>query len=417
MPVKKTPFRTNKEGRSRLEIGVGATQDSVLSMLMGSLCAVYALPTVAKVQWDVQGVMSNAAVQKTFGSTISIFANPDPDGVDEVFNTPGLINGEFQTPVLACAIGVHLEVGPFMFAARGNSFPRPASPPAAKQFSPDAWTVNDQTNAWTGAIAPSNRALLVYNEPAARFFWCLVRGYNLRWTYGSQINILDEQLRETAYMPPNPQEGSASSSELDLLRVAREVNDRYASTAIGSVADFTIIDTVRTGSIGSGPNLGLFAPSNDFQTVPITYGGADLRSKIGIGQNSEFRSLTNPRILRSGVPIGMEFDERNSILGNLGRSEIDATQGYNAGVPAVFTESSDFNVTASSEFLERTVDGLNVEQEVIAGTALYKGFNMLLSNEIKGWELSEGLYNTILNAPDLAAKLCTECGILLTWGQ
>src|SRR5262249_30682157 len=154
-------------------------------------------------------------------------------------------------------------------------------------FSPDAWTVNDQTNAWSGSTAPSMRALLVYGEPALEAYWAMVRAYNLRWTYGSLINILDEQLRETAYMPPNAQEGSASSSELDVIRAVREVNTRYSSD-LNSTMQFRPVDTVRIGSLGAAPgNVGQFAPNNDLYRAAVTYGGSDLRSKIGIGQNSE----------------------------------------------------------------------------------------------------------------------------------
>src|SRR5262249_6275289 len=163
-------------------------------------------------------------------------------------------------------------------------------------FSPDAWTVNDQTNAWSGSTAPSMRALLVYGEPALEAYWAMVRAYNLRWTYGSLINILDEQPRETGYMPPNAQdgsacssgqEGSASSSELDVIRAVREVNTRYSSD-LNSTMQFRPVDTVRIGSLGAAPgNVGQFAPNNDLYRAAVTYGGSDLRSKIGIGQNSE----------------------------------------------------------------------------------------------------------------------------------
>jgi hypothetical protein len=413
-----------KAGDAKRTLGVGlgsctTADDRVMIRNMfksAALCAVYTLPTVAKTQWLLEGPISNHATKATFGAEIDIFGSgKTPEGVDFVYNTPGLINGEFQTYMMACAVGVHLEVSPYMMTIQGNSFPRPTTP-EAKPFSPDVWTTNDQTNSWPAETpVPNSRAVLLYGEPAAEAAWAMVRAYNLRWTYGSLINILDEQLRETAYMPPNAQEGSASDSELGVLRVVREVNDRYAS--LESTDDFSIIDTIRTGSVGNDPNLGLFTPSNAFQTAGVTYGGSDLRSKIGIAQNSEFRSLTNPYILKSGVPIGLIFEEQNELLADYMRAQLDITQGFGTGVPAAFTETPDYLTTAGTAFRERTVDGLNFLQTVVAETAWYKGFRFLLSNEIKGYEMTESLASMIRDNPDIASELCSECGVLVGWAN
>jgi hypothetical protein len=403
-----------------LGLGNCADKSGVMAMFKGALCAVYALPTIAKVQWEFAGPITHAQTLKTLGASIDILGSGDtPDGVDAVYSTPGLINGEFQTFIMACAVGVHLEVSPYMALIRGNAFARPASGvTTAKPFSPDAWTVNDQTNSWGGGVTPpSARAYLIYGEPAAEAYWAMVRAYNLRWTYGSLINILDEQLRETAYMPPNAQEGSASSSEIDALRMAREVNNRYSS--LGATLDFSLIDTTRVGSVGNAPNAGRFAPNNDLQYVGVTYGGSDLRGKIGIGQNSEFRSLTNPYILKPGVPPGLTFEEQNQELGDYFRAQFDITEGV-AGLatgltPAQMTESGDWVTTAGSAFTERTIDGLDVAQTVIGASAIYKGFRALMSNEIKGWEMTESLASQIRDNSDLAAALCAECGVLVGW--
>jgi hypothetical protein len=410
-----------EKGNEKRTLGLGGCNDAdgVMAMFKGALCAVYALPTIAKVQWEFAGPISHADTLRTLGATIDILGNPDAPGVDEVYSTPGLIDGQFQTFIMACAVGVHLEVSPYCALVRGNAFRRPADgATTAKPFSPDAWTVNDQTNSWgQGVTAPTARAYLMYGEPALEAYWAMVRAYNLRWTYGSLINILDEQLRETAYMPPNAQEGSASSSEIDALRMAREVNNRYAS--LGSTLDFGLIDTVRIGSVGAAPNSGRFAPNNDLQYVGVTYGGSDLRAKIGIGQNSEFRSLTNPYILKPGVPPGLTFEEQNQEMGDYFRAQFDITEGV-AGVataltPAQMTESGDWVTTAGSAFSERTIDGQDVAQTVIAESAIYKGFRALMSNEIKGWEMTESLASSIRDNASLAAQLCSECGVLVGW--
>lgn len=415
-------LRTAK-GDPKCTIGLGDCGDrtAIKQLFADALCAVYAMPTIAKVQWEFAGPISHANTLSTLGATIDILGQGEnPAGVDEVYHTPGLINGQFQTFILACAIGVHLEASPYCALVRGNAFARPANP-TAKPFSPDAWTVNDQTNAWgQGVTAPSMKAYLIYGQPALEGFWGMVRAYNLRWTYGSLINILDEQLRETAYMPPNAQDGSASDSEIDALRMAREVNARYAS--LGSTLDFSLIDTTRIGSFGAGgANVGIFAPNNDLQYVGVTYGGSDLRAKIGIGQNSEFRSLCNPYILKPGVPPGLVFEEQNQELGDYFRAQFDVTQGPNESigvgglVPAQYTESADYTSGAGSAFTERSTDGNQVSQQVVAASAQYKGFRALLSNEVKGWEMTESLACQIRDNSDLAAELCNECGVMIGW--
>jgi hypothetical protein len=413
-----------KDDRAAIGVGaVGMGLNQILDLFRQATQAdTYALPTVAKVQWEMAGPMSSANVQSVLGDVIDILGSgTNPPGVDEVYQTPGLEGGEFQTYVLACALGVHLEASPFCFAARGNTFTRPTGGASiAKPFSPDAWTVNDQTRAWagtTGAPTPVSKAALVYGESALEGFWALVRGYNLRWTYGSHINILDEQLRETAYMPPNGQDGSASSSLNSIERYVREVNTRYA-TILGSATDFATIDTIRVGSVGSGTaNIGQFTPSNDFQYVGITYGGSDLRAKVGIGNNDEFRTLTNPRLLRPGVKIGLKFEAQNTELATYFRAQFDAMQGLTGTVPPVFTDSLDFAVGAGTSFQERTIDGFSVLQTLIAQESFFKGFRALMSNEIKGWEIAESIAAAIQNDPTLAAKICSDCGCMVGWSS
>ena len=411
-----------KDPRAPVGMGaVGLGQSQILDLFRQATQAdTYALPTVAKVQWEFAGPISQANANTILGDVIDILGSgTNPPGVDQVYQTPGLEGGDFQTYVLACALGVHLEASPFCFAARGNSFARPAGGATiAKPFSPDAWTVADQTRAWagtTGATTPTSKAALVYGEPALEGFWALVRGYNLRWTYGSHINILDEQLRETAYMPPNAQEGSASSSLNSIERYVREVNNRYA-TLLAGTTDFSTIDTIRVGSVGAGnANVGQFAPSNDFQYVGITYGGSDLRSKVGIGNNDEFRTLTNPRLLRPGVKIGLKFESQNSELAAYFRAQFDVMQGLQGTVPPVFTDSTDFATGAGSTFQERTIDGSSVLQTLIAQEALFKGFRALMSNEIKGWEIAESIAQAVASDPTLAAKICSDCGCMVGW--
>jgi hypothetical protein len=417
--MKRLAIRKNNERQGKRQLGLGIAQsdldaDAIVALFASAAqCAVYALDTVAKVQWQFGGPISHAAVNKTLGAKIDILGSgANPDGVDDVYSTQGLINGEFQTYVLACAIGVHLEVGPTMFSARGNAFTRPTAP-TTQPFSPGEWTVRDQAAAWAGSTAPSAYAYLAYNLPAAEGFWAMVRAYNLRWSYGSLINILDEQLRETAYMPPNAQEGSASSSQIAILRAVREVNDRYNTPELGCPFDFLPVDTLRVGSVTAG-GTGVFLGNRDLEFEGVTYGGSDLRSKIGIGQNSEFRSLENPMLLKAGVPIGMSFQEQNEDLGDYMRAQFDATQGF-GGTSATYTPAADFVAGPTSAYTERTIDGLEVTQQQLAQRIGFKGFQALMSNEIKGWEMTETLGDMVKSQPNLAARICSDCGCQVGW--
>ncbi len=406
------------------QIGAGApsgmsTQDIVALFKSAANCAVYALPSIAKVQWEFAGPLTNADVSKTLGAQIDILGSgANPSGVDEVYSTPGLINGTFQTHVLACAVGFHLEAPAMGWTARGNAFSATALANAqAKPFSPDTWTVADataNTGAWgNGVPVPSAPAFLRYGTWANLAFWYMVRAYNLRWTYGSLINIMDEQLRDTAYMPNNAQEGSAGTSQQDILQWAREANDRY-SGSLGTDLVFAIIDTLRIGSVGAG-GTGVFAPSRDFEFVDTVYGGADLRSALAC--NTEFRTLNNPYILKPGVPPGLILEERNTDLGNKFRAQFDATDGFGGNVPADFTESAKFNSGAGTGFSERTIDGQTVTQKVVADRVEFKCGPALMSQEVKGWEISEALAAQIRDNANLAAQLCSECGCMVGWAN
>lgn len=413
--------KVNRDPRL-VQLGLGASAAStsdVVGLFKSALnCAVYALPSIAKVQWEFAGPISNADADNTLGATIDILGTQAPAGVDEVYSTPGLISGQFQTHVLACAVGMHLETPPMGWTARGNAFDATSFAAArAKPFSPDVWTVADataNTGAWGNNIpVPVAPAYLRYGTWANLAYWYMVRAYNLRWTYGSLINIMDEQLRDTAYMPPNAQEGSAGTSQQDIMQWARETNDRYTGV-LNSDLIFEVIDTIRIGSVGAqGANVGVFAPSRDFEFIDTVYGGSDLRS--GLSGNSEFRTLTNPYILKPGVPPGLVLEERNTDLGNKFRAQFDATNGFGGTPPADFTEEANINKGAGTLFTERSIDGNDVTQQVIADRVEFKCGPALMSQEIKGWEISEALAAQIRDNAQLASQLCSECGCMVGW--
>lgn len=408
-------------------IGFGATaasmspQDIVKSFAGAIKCPAYALETVAKVQWFFGGPLSPANVQQTLGAQIAILGSGESvPGISYIYSTPGLINGEFQTHILAVHVGVHLEAEPMCYTVPGNAFPVTAyaSGGSTKPFSPDVWTSTDSANAWSGSTAPSAFAQLQWGWWANLGLNYLVRAYNLRWTYGSLVNLLDEQLRDTAYMPPNAQEGSASSSQVDVMRMARYTNDWYQSTKLNSTLVFEVLDAIRQGSLSAGLSAAgqsTFSPTNDFRVADATYGGMDLRSML-MG-NSEFRKLDNPTILKPGVPPGLIFEEVNTPLANEFRNQFDANSGLSQGaVPATTVEIANMAATATSSFKERTLDGSVATQTVLPGVVEFKGGNAFMSIEIKGPEITEWLACQIRDNPTLAATITSETGMVATWG-
>jgi hypothetical protein len=389
-----------------------------------------AMPTVAKIQWEFEGPISADGIEETFGAEIDILGSgKNPDGIDVVYQTPGLINGEFQTFILACAVGVHLEPEPFEFTARGNAIPAPANA-QVKPISPDAWTRNDLVNGALGVpgtlppVTPQQmfKARLEWGWWINHAFWSLVRAYNVRWTYGSLVNVMDQQLRDVAYTPPNAQDGSAGDYEVDLLRCALQTNNFYTSTEIGANLIFLMIDAIRVGSIGidgvGAGNLGIFRPSDDFQFMPTQSGGVDLRSMLG--GNSEFYALTLPYMLQPGVPPGLIFEEKNTPEANSMRQYLSVTDGFAGTPPGTYTEfgnlTKGFSGTGITPVgLERTADQLNVPQQYPVDEAIFKGGHGFMSIEIKGFEIGKSLASQIESDINLQAQLCSECGFAVGW--
>jgi len=427
-------IRRPSQKNPRLTLGAGlgqnaASADIVSLMKSATSCPIYALPTVAKVQWEFEGPITNSAVGQVLGNQISILGSgANPAGVDNVYSTDGLINGEFQTYVLACAIGVHLEPEPLCFTAQGNAIPTPASS-VAMPNSPDNYTVLDQTNLVYGGgtqTAPQvqanmRRAVLQWGWWVNYGFWHMVRGYNLRWTYGSLINIMDEQLRDTAYTPPAAQEGSASSSQVSIVDFVNRTNLRYTDpTKIGGNKIFLWQNLVRVGTLGaqttSTETQGKFRPFDDV-IADATFGGMDLRSMLK--GNSEFRTLEQPYILKPGVPPGLIFEANgNNQEAILFRNQFDATGGFGGTPPYSLTPSQSLiSAGAGATFDELSTDGVDVLQTQNAEHYVFKGGTGLMSVEVKGYEITEPLADQIKADPHLQAQICSECGCAVGWAS
>lgn len=378
------------------------------------------MDVVEQVRWTMMGPQTDQSVQENFGATIDLFASgKSPSDIDFVETTMAQ-PGETQTHFVACYVGFHLEPDPIAFTTRGNAWTHPTTG-SAQPPSPDVFTANDVANgalgtAFTGGT-PSQQMIPANMEQGWWWniaFWELARSYNFRWKIGQHTNIMDEQLRHTAYMPPNAQEGSASSSEVDIMNLVRQMNQRYDS--LGTALSFLPVDFLRIGSVGSAPNIGRFMPSRDYDTVGVTYGGSDLRSMLK--GNSEFRQLCIPYVIEAGVPIGIFLQECDSVQGDRMRAYLAASQiggTYGGSLPPMVTPdvniNSGFTATGSAVMLERTLDGLDVPQQVNAQRAIFKSGVAKITLPIKGFEVTRDWYNQLSNDQTLRNIVLSDCGV------
>lgn len=408
-------------GGGDLKTGLGAV--GLLNIVKGSMdCPAYTMDTIHQVRWTILGPISDAAIEKNFSSTIDLFGNSKSvEGVAMVESTMPQ-NGELNTHMLACAIGMHLEPEPMAFTAQGNAWSTPIAG-QAKPPSPDVFTVGDVVNGALGANFSGQNPTQILRPAVLEWGWFqnyvawhMVRAYDLRWAIGTKYNILDEVLRHTAYMPPSGQDGSSGFSEVDVFTAIRRANDYYEG--LGSPLVFLPIDFVREGVLAQapgGPVVGEFRPSRAFELSGVTYGGMDLRHQLR--GNSEFRKLDLPYIIGAGIPIGLYLQETDSSQGDIMRDYLSISGGRNGNgaFPQVTVPAANINagatVTGANVMLEQALDGaFPVEaQQVYAERYVFKMGDVKLSLLVKGRELDGDLYTTLKNNPEIREALCSSC--------
>ena len=384
--------------------------DLVATIQAFKSCPVYNMPVIEQVRQTFSGPLLDVDIQRTFGATWDPFAaGLDPAGASFVETTMAQ-PGQLQTYTLVMAIGVHLEPEPYCWTAQGNAWNHPAGN-VAKPPSPDVFTGNDIANgalgaAFTGGTPTQTMlpAVLRWGWWINKALWCFARAYNLRWMIGQHTNIMDEQLRHTAYMPPNAQEGSASSSQQDIITAVRHTNDYYGS--LGAAFEFLKTDFLRLGSATSGAvNVGVFRPSRALEVVGATYGGGDLRSMIK--NNSEFRELSLPYLITPGVPIGLRCQETDSVQGALMRSFFSITDGFNTTPPPQVTDAADvlaaLTATGANVMLEQTFDAAPVliPQTVNAQRVPFKGGEWKMGILLKGYEVDQNWGDVLRGDPEI----------------
>jgi hypothetical protein len=431
---KQNPVKRRPRPDDRYIVGAGSPPDlrkigaaasikegfgSILDLMQESSQAPYwNMDVIEEVRWTMTGPQTDESVQANFGAEIDIFGSgKSPVGIDFVETTMAQ-TGQTQTNFVACYVGFIMEPEPLCFTVRGNAVTHPvtgtAKPPSASEF-----TQNDRFNGALGPAFAGASPTQVYLPAVYRHGWwanyvCwhLARAFNYRWKIGQHVNIMDEQLRHTAYMPPSAQDGSASSSEVDVTTFIANLNKRY--DGLGSALDFMVPDFLRIGSVGAGgANLGRFVVNRDFELPGATYGGMDLRAMLK--GNSEMRKLCVPYVIPRGVPIGIFLQECDSVQGNTMRQFLSITQGLGGAIPPALTPDTNWNsgptATGASVMLERTLDGLDVPQQTDAERVVYEGGDLKLTLPIRGFEVSQDWYNQLNSNADVRQAVFDCVGV------
>jgi hypothetical protein len=401
-----TPTRKAGLGWVPRTSGAEAASDQkrFIGRLQGQLASpTYNLPTIESVRIHYDGPLAPADVTAGFGASINPFGASDvtpPPGASSVESTMAE-PGKLQTFGLVCAIGWHLEPIPWVWEVTGNAFATPATG-VAKPFSPDVFTAADALT-----ILP---AIASFGQWQERFFYHMVRAYNLIWQMGSRTNIVRDSLRYTAYMPSNAQDGSASNSMVSTGYDINQGNEYYANT-LGSPYVFLTMDRLRVGGLGAlggeTPNNSSFRPyRNDL--VPATFGGAGLRAYLK--GNSDFRKLTVPYLLKPGVPIGLRADVSDTDEQAMMQAWVSATYQLGGTLPANFTDFANINTGAGTAANELQLDNTVAAETMLAQRMFFKFGAFKICETIKGFELTDD-QAAALKTVDISQALMSECGV------
>lgn len=406
--------------------GMGASRDDQQRFLGAVIQAMqapaYVLPNVEIVRWHFDGPLTDAAVNATFGASIDPLGsgrNNPPLGANSVESTMA-VPGQFQTWTLILAIGIHLEPEPLSFTAKGNSLTPVPSTSIPQPVSPDDLSILDRTVATTTlglttgqVMTPADLEWAWWVEKA---FWHMSRAYNTVWQWGQATTLINDSLRYTAYTPGNAQNGSSSSSEIDINAYVRQVNGYYTGT-IGSNAIFLPIDRTRIGNMTLGGNAGssVYRPTRAYETVGATFGGIGLRDQLR--GNAEWRKLTSPFLMKPGVPIGLRMDVKNSDDQQQMQQWMAASQLLNGAVPADFTSFANINsgagVTAGTLVgMEPSLDTPVAAQPIttITDRVVYKGGTWKMTMALKGFELTDDQAQLVATNSDFRSALMEGTG-------
>lgn len=361
-----------------------------------------------KITWN--SALPGSTVTSQFGSVIRPLTMKSGAGLN-VIATDGMLDGEFQANVFVTQLGVKFLVDPLQFTAQGNSvLVQPAA--ITKPFSPNAFTAQDLlpsggANTIAAALTP---ATYQHGWWLNRAFHFLANGYDIQWTYGPNINLLNEELRQTVYLAPNALADSAGIMDVDMQALVRELNASYAAN--GALSQFILPDTQRIGMTAADATHPIFSgrPSRDFELVNNIVGGSGATTSLPFSK--ERRSLCCPYIIKAGVKQNIQFVQKNTDFGSKFQQWLAADQLLGGTLPVAMTEGSNIATGAGTAYNERSLDAvpITVAQTNLAQRAIYKGGVGGIVIEFAGFYMTDGFAQKIIGNEDLQRKLKNACG-------
>jgi len=355
------------------------------------------------VTWTAVLPLNDADLAATFGDTVNILDSPrNVPGIQEVESTFG-VNGILQADMFLVGFGFHLSAEPSTFVQEINVLtPAPATV-VATPVSPDVFTVNDVGTLGLIGDQQLQPGIMKWGHSAWQAAWHFVNAYRFFWTVCQRHVLVDELAANFSYYGPFGAACAASDSEVDVIEYAKEINKRYRQLNGGGIA--VPINARRVGSVnntGGGydypGNMGVFHPTRDFDTAPLTYGGLTSGGAQGFyTSNMLFHKFAKPFYLEKGLPIDMSFQVENEYHHQqfLRHMSISENQGGNLAVV-----NADVNLTSQTPvdqfptpiMPELTLDPANPDnqfsnQQVTTTRVIMKGGVLKFSMLLKGFEV------------------------------
>lgn len=404
--------RTNTHGRL-IGLGQAPTGDLAETILQIGFTQV---PVIEYVTWTTNVPLTDTEIGMTFGDEIDVLQNPKSvPGIDAV-DSSFVQNGTLQVDMLAIGFGLHAFGEPLTFCQNINFLSPLPAPNSTTPVSPDVFTANDVQSGALGAafVTPVGGAPTAFLDPAEfewgmadwEALWHLVNAYQFQWIMQQRYLLINELCADVSYFGPYAEAQAAGTSDVPIQEYIRLANSRYINKNGGGQA--VPINSRRVGSVNSfvgvtgtsgltGPNMGVFHPTRDFDLAPTTWGG--IRNQGGAACCMPFRKLIKPVLLEKGIPIGMllrvqdayhqaQMQKFLSISDSLGGGAANVTvapnlsgwTGAKPGFPAVVGQGMP----------ELTLDqppNQFAQQSVDTDRIIVKGGTLKLAILIKGFEI------------------------------
>lgn len=387
------------------------------------------LPVIHQVQATFDGPIPTALALKLFAPDAKPFLwNENTLGPSEISTT--LWDGQPIAPFLCYHIGVHCETSPQAWTSGANVVNIAFENLHGTIPSPNDYTLLDKKN---GSFLDGNGAPLdVSNNlfPAvvryggswqSEMFYHLVRAVHYQWKTGNLNSIIDNMLRTIAYTPTTAQNGSSSSSEVDVDTAFAEMNAYYQQPGYASALAFRKFDRTRLGCVttvagitGSTSPIGNFPVSRQ-DLVPVTYGAGAVASALvrDLKNNSEYVRLDCPYLIDAGVPPGVllrvvDQDQYNQFIKRLSINETSTNQQA-ALIPPYVTDDASVPLGYDNGCAEQALDATTVfRQQRDTETYIGKTGPFKLSFYLLGRELGDNEVTCLKENRDAIAK-ATGC--------